>query len=165
MLAAALLLLLAQVDTASIAADHREDAPAAAEQGDQPAVDPDDDSVLILDDGGSAEAVPPSAEARFDPTARATIRLEARAAMDTAFDESGEHVAQLGLGGRLELEVDITRELSAYVAPNFFYAAGFDREGSDREVLYLVTPEARVSLQLGAFDLRAGALIFNWGAS
>lgn len=96
---------------------------------------------------------------------RASIKLEARTAVDTRFEKKGEHIFELGLGGRLELDADLSRSVSLFVAPSFDWVAAIDKEGGDREVVYLLTPEARVSLAFGAFDLHAGALVFNWGSS
>src|SRR5207244_3718969 len=93
------------------------------------------------------------------------IRLDARLSMDTAFDQPGEQVAELWLGGRFELDVDITKDLKAYVAPNILFVSAISKEKNDREIVYFNTPEARISYAFGPFDLRAGALVFSWGAS
>src|SRR5207248_6586983 len=73
--------------------------------------------------------------------------------------------AEMRLGGRLEMDVAIAKELSAFVAPAFTFVTALDRDGNDREVVYLVTPEARVTYSFGPFDLRAGAIVFSWGSS
>lgn len=96
---------------------------------------------------------------------RASIKLEARTAVDTRFEKKGEHVFELALGGRVEVDADLSKNVGLFVAPAFYWVAAIDKNGGDREFVYLNTPEARVSLAFGDFDLNAGALVFNWGSS
>lgn len=147
----ALTLLLIAADTSTVSSVEVETSSAAADQ-----------IILIGEEPPLIEIEP---EPEEPSRVRVAVRLEARSAVDTAFDQPNEHVFELGLGGRLELDAQLTRHFNVYVAPSFFWVAGFDKKGGDREVVYLTTPEARVSLVLGDFDLNAGALIFNWGAS
>jgi hypothetical protein len=120
-----------------------------------------DDVVIIVDEGQET----PPAEETFDVEARSTIRFDTRIAVDTSFDRKAEHVGELWLGARLELDIDLARNLSVFAAPDFDYAVALDREGGDRQFLYLLTPEAFVSFSYGPFALRAGALVFSWGPS
>lgn len=107
----------------------------------------------------------PSETPRFVPRISWSARLDAQLALDTSFDRRGEQVFELLLGGRFELDVDLTEELSAHTAPSFVSATAISREGSDREMLYLDVPEASVTWARGPFHLRVGALVFNWGSS
>jgi hypothetical protein len=107
----------------------------------------------------------PSETPRFVPRISWSARLDAQLALDTSFDRRGEQVFELLLGGRFELDVDLTEELSAHTAPSFVSATAISREGSDREMLYLDLPEASVTWARGPFHLRVGALVFNWGSS
>src|SRR5262249_24296978 len=72
--------------------------------------------------------------------ARAAVRIEARTSIDTQFDQDEEHVFELGLGARLEIDAELTQEIGVFVAPSFFWVTGFDKHGGDRQVTYLVTP-------------------------
>lgn len=129
-----------------------------------------DDVIELVPDEGSV-VLAPSDEPFEDVIggvrrARSAVALEARLAADVAHDRSREHVAQLGLGGRLEVEVEMSNGLTAFVAPKFYWLGAVTAGlADDRETLLLEVPEARISLALGAFDLRVGALVFNWGAS
>lgn len=114
---------------------------------------------------GSKAGTEEDGRGTFEPSVRASVRLDARISIDTRFDQKGEHVVELGLGGRLELDVDIANDLSAFTAPSFFYVSAVTRDFSDREVVYVSVPETRLSWSFGPFDLRVGALVFNWGAS
>lgn len=130
-----------------------------------------EDLIIIVDE----DSDPPDGIVREEPDlpavdpwnvrARASIELDARVGVDTSFDRRGEHVGELWLGGRLELDVDIAQGLSAFAAPSFDYVNAIDREGEDRQFLYLLTPEAYVAWADGPFVLRAGALVFSWGPS
>ncbi|MCK6547443.1 hypothetical protein L6R52_16460 [Myxococcota bacterium] len=141
----------------------------------QTAAEPD--VLELVPDGSSREPAVESIELAPDDDApieeavevrraRTAVQLEVRLAADVAHDRAKEHVAQLGLGARLEVEVELSNRLTAFVAPKFYWIGavteGFD---ADREALLLEVPEARVTLTLGRFDLRAGALVFNWGSS
>ena len=109
---------------------------------------------------------PPPAESDFwDLRARTSMRFDTRIAVDTSFDRREEQVGELWLGARLELDIDLAASLKVYAAPSFQWVAAIDREGDDREFLYLLTPEAYVSWAEGPFVLRAGALVFSWGPS
>jgi hypothetical protein len=116
----------------------------------------------------------PSLDETLDPEAprgkrfgiaRTLLRLDARFAMHTRFPEPANQAAEFWLGGRFEIDVSIAEDLSAFVAPNFSFVSALNKDGSDREFLYFVTPEARVQYAFGPFDLRVGALLFNWGSS
>lgn len=108
--------------------------------------------------------VPTPVEA-FTPRVRGSVKLETRFALDTSFDLRGEQIFEWTIGGKLELDADLTRSLSAFAAPSFQSVIAVDREGGDREAVYLEVPEAYVSWQAKRFSLRAGALVFGWGAS
>src|SRR5687768_9580234 len=78
----------------------------------------DDDALILVP--GDDDRIDPTTEAMPVPRqvngeggleARAGIKLEARLSVDTRFDRAGEHVAELGLGGRLELDVDLSRNV------------------------------------------------------
>jgi hypothetical protein len=101
----------------------------------------------------------------WDIRARTALRFDTRIAIDTSFDRREEQVGELWLGGRLELDIDLAESVKVYAAPNFQWVGSLDREGDDRQFLYLVTPEAHVSWAEGPFVLRAGALVFSWGPS
>jgi hypothetical protein len=120
------------------------------------------------------EAPPPELALPPSPAiARTLIRLDSRLAFHPMFPNPGDQIAELWLGARLELEVSIAPNLSAFVAPAVSFVSALNKGngsfarvgGSDREVVYFVTPETRVSYSFGPFDLRAGALLFNWGSS
>lgn len=129
-----------------------------------------DDLIIIIDEESQGDGIireePSVPEVDpWDVRARASIELDARVGVDTSFDRRGEHVGELWLGARLELDVDLARGLSVFAAPTFDYVTAIDREGEDRQFLYLLTPEAYVAWADGPFVFRAGALIFSWGPS
>jgi hypothetical protein len=97
--------------------------------------------------------------------ARAAMRFDSRVSVDTSFDRAEEQVGELWLGGRVELDLDLAEGFKAYAAPSFQWVGALDREGDDRQFLYLLTPEAWVSWARGAFFVRGGALVFSWGPS
>lgn len=152
---------------AGVAAEARARSSTAAESGDviqlYPETEYEEADASELELTEATEDAAPSALGGL--RARASIKLEARIAVDAAFDQRGEHVASLGVGGRIELDVDLERGLSLFAAPSFYYAAAISEDWDDREQLYATIPEAHVTWSLGAFDLRAGALLFNWGSS
>lgn len=101
----------------------------------------------------------------FHPIVRAAMRFDLKTALDAAFDDRPEHVFELILGGRLQLDVDIAKDLSAFVAPSIEYVTAFQKDGTDREFVYLDVPEAFVLAGFDRFHLRVGTIIFNWGSS
>lgn len=120
----------------------------------------------VLEDIFVEEAPASLEEPSGDPIrARMSMRFEGRLSVDTQLDQEREHVGELGLGARLEMEIDLSDRVSAYAAPNIYWVGAIDRDGGDRQAVFLNTPEARVSVAFDRFDLRAGALIFNWGSS
>jgi hypothetical protein len=118
---------------------------------------PDDPAPGLLDSGSSSSS--------FLSSVRGTVLLESKAAVDLSFDGDSEQVMELSLGGRIELDAEISRSLSAYVAPQFTYVSAWREDGEDRQFLYLPLPEAYATWSIGAFHLRAGSMIFGWGAS
>ncbi len=126
-----------------------------------------EDQIVIIDDTPPSPppAVKESPSSFWDIHARAAMRFDTRIAVDTSFDRRGEQVGELWLGGRLDLDLELADSIKVYAAPSFQWVGAIDREGGDREFLYLMTPEAYVSWAEGPFVLRAGALVFSWGPS
>src|SRR5687768_480311 len=87
------------------------------------------------------ELAPPApAENDFwDIRARAAIRFDSRVSIDTSFDRAEEQVGELWLGAKVELDVDLAESFKVYAAPSFQWVGALDREGDDRQFLYLVT--------------------------
>lgn len=138
--------------------------------------------IIVVDDAGPTtttttslgqapvivDPAPPPAEAPsfFDVArARANFRVDARFALDTSFDRRGEQVAELWLGARLELDLELSERWAFFAAPRFDYVTGISREGNDRQLVYAPFPEAQLTFRSEPFLLRGGALIFNWGSS
>lgn len=112
-----------------------------------------------------APAIEPPSPPPLLSSVRTAFHLDARLAVDTAFDLPGEQVAALWLGARFELELPVSRSVVVFVAPRVQIVSAVDRQLNDRHALYLVTPETRVTWSFGPFDLRVGTLVFSWGAS
>src|SRR5262245_29493966 len=107
----ALTLLLIAADTSTIAIDTSTEAA---------------DQIILIGEEPTVEMEPePEEPSRI----RAAVRLEARSAVDTAFDQANEHVFEFGLGGRLEVDAQLTRHFSIFVAPSFYWVAGFTKKG------------------------------------
>lgn len=99
------------------------------------------------------------------PRLTSRLRLGADFGIDTSFDRRGEQVAELELNAALELRAELSESLSALVAPKIAHVSALSREGDDRYLLYLDVPEAHITWALGPFHLRAGTIVFAWGAS
>lgn len=135
----------------------------------------DDETVIIMDD----ESWPDSADAdvidlsssegpsqpEFSIKARASAQLDLRMALDTSFDRAGEQIAELSVNAKVVLDVDLSPSLRVYAAPKLAWMGALDREGDDRELLLTRAPEAYLGWTGGAFMLRAGYLVFDWGQS
>src|SRR5687767_3095571 len=122
-------------------------------------------STATISDAIQIEEVSPVETDFWTMRARTAISLESRLSVDTSFDRAEEQVGELWLAARLELDVDLAEGFKAYAAPNFQWVGAVDREGDDRQFLYLVTPEAYLSWASGPFMIRAGAIVFSWGPS
>ncbi|MEQ9504310.1 MAG: hypothetical protein RIT81_46065 [Deltaproteobacteria bacterium] len=123
-------------------------------------IDDDSDDTIVIDASEEQEPL-----ALFDVRARVSTRFDSRLSIDTSFDRANEQVAELLVGGALEIDADFTTSLSAYAAPRFSYVAALDREGDDRAILYFLTPEAWVRYAEGGLSLRVGAMTWAWGSS
>lgn len=120
-----------------------------------------EDSSVILED-----APPAAVPSFFDITkARANFRVDARFALDTSFERKGEQIAELWLGARLELDLELSDRWAFYAAPRFDYVTGISREGDDRQLVYALFPEAQLTFRSGPLLVRAGSLLFTWGSS
>lgn len=112
--------------------------------------------------GATLDASPEPAG--FEPRLRSKLELEALTATDLAY-ETGEQVFELQLAGRLELEAEVQPGLNLYVHPKFRHVSAIAEDGSDRQFLFINTPEAYATWNPGILQLRAGALVFAWGSS
>ena len=125
------------------------------------------DEALPSDEGGGlfSEGVTASDEPIFEPRVRASVKLDARASVDTSFDRPHEHIFELDLGGSVEVDAEFASGWSVYAQPRFSHVTAIDRDGEDREVVYLEVPEAYVTWSSGRTHLRVGTMIFGWGSS
>lgn len=110
------------------------------------------------------ELGPSSEGPSFQPRLRSKIELEALSAVDLGF-EAGEQVFEFQLAGRLEMDAEIQPSLNLYLHPKFRHVTAVGEDGTDRQFLYVLTPEAYATWNPGILQLRAGALVFAWGSS
>lgn len=161
--AAILALLVAFADPGWAAADDPEE---------------EDEIILLYDDppqtteapAPDLEAAEPEAPSRpllggLGLRARARLVLDARLGLDLRFDREGEQIVDALFGARLELELELSRTLTAYAAPWVGWIGALERDGTDRSLLLSLPPEAFVRWRSGPISVRAGNLVFAWGSS
>ncbi|MBI2377920.1 MAG: hypothetical protein HYV07_28210 [Deltaproteobacteria bacterium] len=107
----------------------------------------------------SVEGAPPVGRVR------ATWHFDAQLATDLGHEAQDAHVGRLDLGARVAIDAELSESTSIFVEPDVRYTAAISADGEDREALLLDAPEAFARLTFGPLRLRAGNLIFAWGAS
>jgi len=108
------------------------------------------------------EADTASVAPAWTPIPRFRMQLDARAAIDTRFEDRDAQKGELFTAAQFELELELGA-LTAYAAPELAWSYGFG--STDRRLLFLLPPEAHIGWRKDALHFRFGFQRFAWGTS